>query len=128
MEQPTALREGYGNAVLTELPDPQSHFPAPKGTVRKVIFFICHSARTFIFFAGREMSSLLLDRDKFSKNKYDMVQMSPMAWHPGSSGLPKQLWAQGSCSFPLARPLREMVLTFKGVVGKSCCALAAGGV
>lgn len=54
MEQPTAQREGYGNAVLTELPDPQSHFPAPKGTVRKVIFFICHSARTFTFFAGRE--------------------------------------------------------------------------
>lgn len=91
MEQPTAQREGYGNAVLTELPDPQSHFPAPKGTVRKVIFFICHSARTFTFLAGREMSSLLLDRDKFSKNKYNMVQMSSMTWHPGSSGLPKQL-------------------------------------
>lgn len=91
MEQPTAQREGYGNAVLTELPDPQSHFPAPKGTVRNVIFFICHSARTFTFFAGREMSSLLLDRDKFSKNKYNMVQMSSMTWRPGSSGLPKQL-------------------------------------
>lgn len=127
MEQPTAQREGYGNAVLMELPDPQSHLPAPKGTVRKVIFFICHSVRMFFFFPGREMSSLLLDRDKFSKNKY-MIQMSSMTWQPGSSGLPKQLRPGDHVHSPLTRPLRDMVLTLKGVAGKSCCTLAAGGV
>lgn len=79
--------------------DPWNHFPAPEGTVRNVIFLICHSARIFIFFAGREMSSLLSDRDKFSRNKYNMVQISSMTWHPGSSGI-QSSWAQGSCSFP----------------------------
>lgn len=91
MEQPTMQQEGCGNAALIELPDPQSHLPAPRGTVRKVIFFICHLERTFIFFTGREMSSLLLARDKLSKNKCNMVQKSSMTWHPGSSGLPKHL-------------------------------------
>lgn len=119
MEQPTMQQEGCGNAALIELPDPQRHLPAPRGTVRKVIFFICHSERTFIFFTGREMSSLLLARDKLSKNKYNMVQKSSMT---------KQLGLRDHVHSPLTRTLRDMVLTLKKVVGKSCCMLAAGGV